>query len=247
MKRLFWLLLLSSNLFALISITPVEVGERAGSSGDAAISLSTKRGNSNTDVYKGAFRYTYDNNATFVTWAQIQGEYGKASGVKNVQKAYLHYRFIHNITDIYHVYEIFLQSQEDKFKSISKRRIAGGGGRVRLFRDYSPLKFFLGFGAMFEYIGYTTDVDPTEKNVRLNGYVALTYPYETIKLSYTSYYQPKVDDIGDFVTANKLELQLKIYKELYLNLSISYNYDSKPAIGVNKYDFTQDTIFLYRF
>jgi len=249
MIRILTLLLFTCKVaFGIISIVPTEVKEDPGLNGQAGLSLSTKRGNSDVDSYKGAIRLTYDNNESYVTWIQLSGEYGEANGVKNVQKIYLHYRYIHNITDIYNVWEGFLQSQEDEFKLIQKRRLVGADYRGRFLKDYSPLKFFLGVGGFYEYITYTTSQDPTENNTRLNTYIALTYPFkDTLNFAITSYYQPKFDDFEDFVTANKLELKIKIVEKLFLTFRISYDYDSKPAIGVNKTDFSQDTIFLYKF
>lgn len=247
MARLFLLVLLGTPLFALISIVPIEMGEDVGLSGEAGASLSTKRGNSETDSYKASARVVYDSNTTYITWFQISGEYGKASGVKNVQKIYSHLRYIHNLSSLYHVGELFVQSQEDKFKLIQKRRLVGGGYRGHLLRDYFPMKFFVGIGALYENIHYTS-VDPSENNARINSYIAFTYPFkDDIRLSFTSYYQPKFDDISDFVTANKFELRFKIIEHLFLNFRISYDYDSQPAADVVKYDFYQDTAFIYKF
>ena len=246
MLRLVLFLLLHSSLFALISIVPVEQGEKVGWSGKVGASLSTKRGNSDTDSYKGALRLSYDNNTSFITWAEINGEYGEANNVKNVQKIYAHLRFIHNLSDKYHVGEIFIQSQEDEFKQIQRRRLIGAGYRQRLLKEYFPLKFFVGIGAFYEYIGYTTD-DPSEDNARLNGYIAFTYPKEHFDFSFTSYYQPKFDDLSDFVTANKLELKIHLIDRLYLSFRVSFDYDSQPPSGVEKYDFYQDTAFVYEF
>ena len=60
--------------------------------------------------------------------------------------------------------------------------------------------------------------------------------------------QPKLDEIEDFVTVNELNLKIRIVKKLFLNFALRYNYDSRPAIGVaSKYDFSQDTAFIYEF
>jgi len=247
MQKAFLLLLLSVEaIYALISIVPVEQGEKVGLSGQMSASLSTKRGNSNTDSYKGGARIAYDNNTSYVTWGELSGEYGEANDVKNVQKIYLHYRFIQNLSDKFHVGELFLQSQEDEFKQIQKRRLVGVGYRQRLLRDYFPLKCFVGLGGFYEYISYTTN-DPREDNSRFNGYIAFTYPTKSVEFSFTSYYQPKFDDFNDFVTANKIELKIHLIEKLYLTFKVSYDYDSNPPSGVEKYDFYQDTAFLYEF
>jgi putative salt-induced outer membrane protein YdiY len=246
--RLLFILLFSTSLFALISIVPVEVGEKPGFSGKVGASLSTKRGNSDTDSYKAALRLTYDNNVSYVAWSELSGEYGEANNVKNVQKIYLHFRYIHNLQDKFNVIETFAQSQEDEFKLIDKRRLIGGGYRKRFFKNLIPLKFYIGVGGMYEYISYTSSTDPTENNVRANIYAAFTYPYEKrFDFSITSYYQPRIDCFSDFVTANKLELKIYIFDKMYLNFKISYDYDARPAIGVKKEDFSQDTAFVYEF
>ena len=251
-RRSLWfvLLLCTAPLYALITITPVELGEEPGYSGKVGVSLSTKRGNSDIDVYKAATRLMYDNNVSYVTWLQIAGEYGKASGVKNVQKLYVHLRYIHNITDRYHVCEAALQTEEDAFRLIEHRRLAAVGYRHRFFQNDKKLKAFVGLGAIFENIRYTSSQEnPDENNLRASTYASVSYKFkEDMSISLISYYQPKFDQFSDFVTVNSLQLKLKIIDELYLNFTLHYNYDSRPALGVvSRYDFSQDTAFIYEF
>lgn len=245
-----FLFLVITPLEALITIAPVELGEDPGYSANVGVSLSTKRGNSDVDSYKMATRVQYDNNESYVTWLQLSGEYGKASGVKNVQKLYAHLRYIHNITDKYHVYEVALQTEEDEFRLIQHRRLVALGYRQRFFHDNQKLKAFIGIGTIFENIHYiSANENPDENNIRINSYASITYAFkEDMKTSFISYYQPKFDDISDFVTVNTLELKLKIIDALYLNFSVHYDYDSHPAVGVaSRYDFSQDTSFIYQF
>ncbi len=247
---IYCLLVWSVDLYAIITITPVELGEDPGYSGKMGASLSTKRGNSDVDAYKLAARFMYDNNVSYLTWLQIAGEYGKASGVKNVQKLYAHLRYIHNITDRYHVYEAALQTEEDEFRLIRYRRLVAAGYRQRFFQKSEKLKAFLGVGAIFEKIHYTDpQSNSDENNVRASTYVSVSYLFaEDMSTSFISYYQPKFDDVSDFVTVNTYELQLKIVDRLFLNFALHYNYDSKPAVGVvSRYDFSQDTAFIYEF
>ena len=241
-------LMLSSSLFAVVTITPVELGEKPGWSSKVGISLSTKRGNSDVDAYKLSAQTNYDNNISYVTWLQLWGEYGQANGEKNVQKSFAHWRYIHNINDKYHVYETALQSEEDEFRLIQSRRLVALGYRQHLFPK-EQLKTFVGIGMMYEYIKFTSKVDPTERNVRASCYLSMSYEFEKDKkVSFISYLQPKINDMRDFVTVNKLGLKIKIEGELFLSFSLSYNYDAQPAKEVeSKYDFSQDTAFIYEF
>ena len=255
MKKILLLLIVAFYpLYALVTIAPVESGDKPGFSGKVGLSLSTKKGNSEVESYKGDARVTYDNDASYVTWFQLSGEYGKANKQKNVENYYAHWRFIHNITDRYHVWEAALQTQEDKFRLIKHRRLAVLGYRQHIFPSLSGFKFFFGIGAMYENIKYLENSDPTkqnktENNGRLNSYASVSYkPKKDLKISLISYYQPLFDDFDDFVTVNKLGMKVKLYKALSLLFSLNYNYDSRPPIGIkSKYDFSQNTSFVYSF
>lgn len=239
----------ASNVFALISIEPVEVGSDPGWSLKTALALSTKRGNSEVDNYTAAARITYDNNVSYVTWMQLSGAYGKASGAKNVANAYLHWRYIHNIVDENNAVEGALQSEEDEFRLIRSRRLIAMGYRHRFYNNGGAFKSFVGIAGMYEYIDFSSSVDSTEHNVRLSAYLALSYRFDADRsVHFISYNQPKIDDVSDFVSFSSFELKIRIVKELFLNFTLRYNYDSRPATQVAKrYDFSQDTAFLYRF
>ena len=61
------------------------------------------------------------------------------------------------------------------------------------------------------------------------------------------YYQPKFEDMSDYIFSNGLELEVLVYKTLYLSFVTYYDIDSKPAVGVKYTDFTQKTSFIYKF
>ncbi|MEA2092088.1 MAG: DUF481 domain-containing protein [Campylobacterota bacterium] len=248
MKLLLLITILTTQyLFATISIVPVEIGENPGTHGKVGASLETKRGNTHKDNYKAALRVGYDNNISFVTWAEISGEYGESHDVEDTNKAFLHFRYIHALTEETIRAELFAQTQEDKFKSIERRRIGGGGLRFRLFEIFENGKGYLGLGGYHENIKYT-DENPTEHDVRLNSYFAYTINFsEDSSFSYTFYYQPIYNYLNDFVTAHKMELKLHIYQELFLQFKVSYDFDSRPPIGILEDDFTQTTEFVFNF
>ena len=176
-RTVFLLSLLLYPLRAIVSIAPVELGEDPGISGKVGLSLSTKRGNSDVDFYKFASRITYDNNTSYLTWLQIAGEYGEANNEKSVQKIYAHLRYIHNISDKYHVYEIALQSEDDEFRLIKVRRLIAAGYRHH-FAPASKFKLFTGAGLLYEFIKFTTTTDPTERNFRASLYASIGYNFK---------------------------------------------------------------------
>ncbi len=232
---------------ALVTITPKEIGDKPGVSGKIGASLETKRGNTHKDNYKAALQLAYDNNTTSIIWLDLSGSYGESNDVKNTNKLYSHLRYIHALSDEDIRAEAFAQIQDDEFKLLERRMLGGAGLRYRMLdsKDYGSAYF--GLGAFYENIEYTSD-DPHENNVRISSYFAYTIPFmEASKFTYSLFYQPKIDDFADTVQSHIAQLKLRIYKKLFLNFRISYALDSKPPAGVEKYDFTQVTAFLFEF
>jgi len=231
---------------AIITVKPTVIGKNPGISGALEGSFQTKRGNTDKDEYSLGLKMQYDNNRTYTAFANIIGSYGEVSGVRNTNKTYAHMRFIHSLYGNFN-YELYLQSETNEFTSVDMRRLGGAGIRYHLAEDkYGDL--FFGIGLYYEDITYTTLVDPNEHNTRINSYIAYTLDIsDTTKFAYVGYYQPKVDDMGDFITSNAIELKINIYEKLNLKLRMFYDYDGHPAVGREKTDFTQITSFSYDF
>ena len=250
MKYIVAILILTSQLFGLVSIKPVEIGENPGVSGGIEIGLETKRGNTHKDAYKGSVKVTYDSNESYVTWAQISGEYGEANEVEDTNNVYAHLRYIHKLSEELARYELFVQAQEDKFKALNHRSLAGAGLRFKLFNTPIGGQGYFGIGGFYENIQYIDpNIDPDEENIRVNSYLAYSVNFsKKSSLAYTFYYQPNTEKFDDYVMTNQIELILEVYKQLYLKFSATYDSDSYPPYGVEeKYDFSQSTTFLYKF
>jgi len=236
------------NLFAIITISPVNIGDKPGFSGVLKGSFETKRGNSDVDNYSAGLRAQYDNNSSYVIWSDFVFAYGKASGETNTNKTYAHVRVIHTFLDIQTLnYETFVQSETNEFTNVKKKNLLGCG--LRYHKDLQKYgNFYLGLGGFYEGIDYLTSLDSKESNLRINSYLSYTKSFDKeSKLSYVMYFQPNAEDREDYVFSNALELQILIYKRLYLNFVVYYDVDSKPAVGVEDTDFTQKTSFLYKF
>jgi len=249
MKKLILLLttLLAQQLFALVSIIPVEIGVNPGYSGSIATSLETKRGNTNKDNYKFAIKVNYDSNKNFVTWAELSGEYGKSNNLKDTNKLYLHIRHIHAFSDQDTRMETFAQIQDDEFKLIKHRLLGGAGLRFKLFETLGDGKGYLGVGGFFEQIKYTS-IDPNEDNFRANFYFAYAADIgDDSSFSYNIYYQPNTQNFHDHITAQTLALKLHIYKKFFFKFQLAYDSDTAAPLGVQKYDFTQTTSFVFDF
>jgi len=251
MKKIILIAIITTQyLFALVSIAPVELGEKAGLSTKVEAGLETKRGNTNRDSYNASLRVTYNDSSNYLVWGELSGEYGKSNGVEDTNKAFSHLRYIHSLTDNENLrYELFAQLESDDFRQINSRILGGAGLRYKIFNSNEMGKSFLGLGGFYEGIRYTdTLLDPSEDNTRLNSYLAYTISFSNKStFSCTLYYQPKLNDFQDYVQSSQLELKLNVFKELFLKFNTSWNVDSNPPSGVKKSDFTQRTSFVFNF
>lgn len=242
-------LLISTPLFALVTIAPVDIGSHPGFSGNVSGSLSSKSGNTDKKEYVLGLRMQYDQGREYLMWGTFTYNYGENSGTKNEEKMYGHLRTIHALDEGEWCAELFLQSEQDDFKDIHERSLAGAGVRWRFFNSEEWGKGYAGIGGLFEKIDYSHPlINPHEANKRLNGYIAYTKNFSVgSKLSYIGYYQPLVTDRGDYVTSQTAELIVPVYGKLSLSLLAKYLYDSRPPIGVEKKDTTFLTNLLWEF
>jgi len=247
MRYIIFLLLNIVNLYAVVTISPVDIGAHPGVSGTLKGSFETKRGNSDIDSYSAGARIAYDNNTTYVIWSDASFNYGESSGAVNTNNTFLHTRYIHTMYTKNLNWEMFIQSQTNEFTNVRERYLTGGGLRYMLHNTVYG-KLYVGLGAFYEYISYTTQVDPPEHNKRLSLYLSYSKEFtKDSKLSYLLYAEPKFDKFSDYILINAFELQVHIYEKFFLSFTAFYNIDSVPAIGIKKQDISQKTSFIYSF
>jgi len=233
------LFLFSTSLFAIINISPNEIGLRPGVSGYIQAAINNQRGNTDKDEYDFSSRVSYDNNKSYVTWFDFNYAYGVAQGIENENKAYAHYRFLHTLYSANWNWELFVQNEGDDFRQIQRRLLGGAGVRWRFLNGETFGRIYLGVGAYYEYLDYTTpQIDPKEHNSRMNVYLSYTKKFgKDARVSLSSYYQPKADDFQDYYTYSGVSLLFYVYGAIYLKMSVNYASDSHPAIGVKGDDF----------
>lgn len=247
MKKLLLLtLFLSQALYAIVSITPVEIGKNAGWHTKVGVSLETVRGNTDKDNYKGSCKVTYDNNETFVSFIEVTGTYGETNGVEDTKKAYLHYRYIYAISPKKLRAELFLQAQFDKFKEIESRKLAGLGFRLKLYKFLEKGEGYIGLGSFYEEIKYLQSSDL--RNFVLSDYITYKVDFAKDKtLTYRLDFQHVYNNIDDYLLIQKLALKIKLDKRLSLVIDMIHDVDSAPVDGVAKNNFTQTTGLVYSF
>lgn len=235
------LALIPHSLLALVSIAPVDVGTNPGFSGHLYGSLTSKSGNTEKEDYALGGRLQYDEGSYHLSWGTVTYNYGTSSGVKNEDRLYAHLRHIRAIDHNDWCWELFAQSEQNKFLKIQDRTLGGVNVRWRFFNSKEWGKGYVGIGGFSEHVTYVDSLlDPSETNQRINSYIAYTKGFEYgSKLSYVGYYQPKFSDTADYATSQTIELIVPIYGKINLNLTAMHAYDSRPAVGVK----VEDTAF----
>lgn len=247
--RFVFLLLLSVPLLAIVAIKPREVGENPGMSGSLIGSFETKRGNTDKDNYEGSAKLQYDDNRSSLVWGMLRGEYGQVRGKRNTNNLFAHVRYIYNLYGNNFALEAFAQAEEDEFKSIKNRSLLGGGARWKVVDGSGEWGgVFVGAGAFFEYVAYASEVDPLERNVRFQSYLAYTVGFgDDNRFTTVAYHQPRLNKLDDYLLSVSGGVEVQVYRELFVAFHISYEHDSAPAVGVKKDDFAQRTLFKYKF
>jgi len=253
MRFLLYLFFFTLPLLAIVDIAPVDFKENeVGFSGSLFGAYELKRGNTDKNELDLGGHIQYDTDET-ITWLQGEMEKDKVSGIDTDDNAFLHLRHVHQLYNPFWAWEAFTQYKTDKFKNLSDRVLIGGGIRYKLLDTGDYNKVFIGLGGYDEEVKYTQDSDtgiqdPNENNIRFNSYLSYkTRISNNLEMSLLSYFQPKVDDVHDYMAAATAELIIHLTSVFDLSYKIEYDYDSRPPTDVKKEDIDQRLSFIYRF
>ncbi len=130
--------------------------------------------------------------------------------------------------------EAFAQIESDRFRKIRARELVGIGPRFALARSQS-FDVHAGTSYMPEWTQFD---DGSERFAhRWSNYLALTWsPDERVTGSHTTYFQPRIDDFGDFKLLSVSSLGFEITPLLESKVSLSVRHESRPLAGVERTD-----------
>ena len=243
MRKILVILSFLTYSFAIVSIEPKDIGDKkVGVSAETGVSLEINRGNTDTTSASLSARVQVDKKEC-LCYAIVSYEYGESKGEKNKDRAFLHIRDLNRINED-NVWEFFAQIQKDDFKDQKLRALLGTGERYRFYNNNDG-KAYLGIGAFYE----REEIKGEDKKDYFRGNIYLSFKKrfnKNVKMAFISYYQPKLDEFSDYESISSLEFSVKLTDKLNLLILSKYNYDSKPAKDIKKYDFTQKMGISYR-
>jgi putative salt-induced outer membrane protein YdiY len=218
-------------------------------SADLDLSISGTTGNSDTS------KTTFNTQLSWITEKSINlaivgYQYGESNSVTNVNKAFVHYRYIHKINSNYD-WEVFTQLEENEFTRLSYRALLGTGLRYSLARTEQH-HAFLGLGAFHskEEIEQTSGLtdDGVEEFNRANIYFLSKYKVKpSINFSTAIYYQPRLDRFSDYRALLESKFDFKLNEDLSFRLKFDVEHDSEPSQSIKSTDVNYMTGLVFSF
>lgn len=234
-----WLLFLNSNVFAQVNVEKFrKAGHDAGLAGYAKVSFSSRTGNvdvTEIDV-EGSADFKWKKMNSFII---AQGEQGWKDDEQYSNEGLLHFRQIFELKRAWQP-ETFMQTDFNKKRSLSDRKLFGIGFRTTIFRNSSN-SVVCGSSYMYEYekldLPEESTHQATTKHNRWNNYFALNLNInDRLQGHWTTYYQPRFDELSDMRILSEANLKIVIVKPVSASITYKMRYDSDPPENIKDMD-----------
>lgn len=246
LSLIFFLLLLSFSVQAIVNIEKVDIGSNSDSfQGELDFKIAGASGNS--ENYSSSLGSRFQWNDVSTQFLVFKYNYAKSFDVKSKDNTFMHYRFIVN-PKLKITTEFFLQAEDNEFKLLNLRTLAGGGYRFRLFEKAEHYQARLGLGVFYSREEINDILNTVDEVNRLNAYFTFLYKVkEGLDVLITSYYQPDINDFSDYRLLEQMSFEFNLSKSLLYFVTIDINYDSAPVNGLETKDTSYKSGIKYRF
>lgn len=249
MKYLITLFIFSFSITANSQILNAEslrkVTDTSGFSGSASLNFSIKRDVNDYLGFNSSIHVQYKMNKHLVLLKNdvelqnIEGNKFENAGITHLR---YNYRFHPRIA-----WEVFSQAQYNKVSKIEFRGLVGTGPRFKLTSS-EKYKFYFGTHIMYEQEELSDGITPLQRDFRSTSYLSFSlYPTETISVISTTYYQPKIKDLGDYRVSNQSSLLIDLFKNFAFKTTYTFIYDETPAVGIPNSQYNLESGFVYSF
>lgn len=246
----FALALVCAPAAAIVNIESARRGaDQQGLVGRLDLSLNGASGNTDNFYLTLGHRLQW-NHGRATELGIFEYAYGESNDVSDTNNLFLHYRHTEQITERRAV-EAFAQAEENEFTRLSFRGLLGAGVRYTL-ADADATGAHLGLGAFFvrenleERVGLTDG--GTDDFWRANLYLSLTRRLDDhIRAVNVVYYQPALEDAGDYRLLDEAALKVKFSDRVDLRISLEVTHDSRPPQAVEETDVSYVTGVEYSF
>lgn len=247
LKKLLFIVLLTSASYSFISLDPPVIGEKEGLDGEVGISGSYSSGNSDTSALGFSAKMEY-HQQVWLLYGIAAYHYGESNGEKNTNNGLAHLRYIHRIEETPYDYELFLQTEFNEFQNVEVRNLGGANIR-RKFEGFFD-KCYIGLGLFYSYMepDVISELDPVYRRVKLNSYLSLVKNInEHFSVTYLGFYQPNIEDFSDYRTFQVLQLNTSITNNISIALDFQHKHNSTPYHHIDDNDFRSSINLNYKF
>ncbi len=205
------------------------------------LNLSYESGNTDFLALRANFRSDYLR-GRYHAFAVTTFQQARKDGKAFTNKGFIHVRGIRLLNQRL-MAEIFVQRQFNESILLNERNLAGGGIRITVLRSMraaegaSDSSLHVGMGAMWEKESLDLPHEEETAMVRSTNYITgIWHINEQATGSATCYYQPSVERFSDFRILFEGNLQLRMTRDLALNIKLNLRYDNEPPMSLEKHD-----------
>lgn len=235
-KILYLSVALTTLSYSFINIEPSVIGEKEGLDGEVSVGAKYNTGNSDTRSVGISAKGQYSEKE-WLAYLVSAYTYGESNGREDTNDGIFHLRYIHRMANTAYDYELFFQTEFNKFQDIKTRDLAGANIRRKLELSFD--KFYVGLGLFYSYMepDTVTPIDPIYKRTKINSYISfLKKINEHFSITYLGYYQPNVEDFSDFTVSETLQINTLLTDALVLSFDILHTYNATPYHEIEKND-----------
>lgn len=101
---------------------------------------------------------------------------------------------------------------------------------------------------MFEYEKVTDGITGLRRDFRGSSYLTFSlYPSENVTLISTTYYQPLINQVGDYRISSENSLVVGLFKSFSLEITYLFIYAAFAAVGIPRSQYALTTGVAYSF
>jgi len=127
--------------------------------------------------------------------------------------------------------------EQDKIADLARRLFLGGGpGYQWIETDKVKFSTEAGLGWQQEKFEHTSSVE--EQAMAQAGYNFAAALNDKVRFLHDLKYYPSLEDTRDYLVSSSAELRTRITKRIFGSAKVVYEYDSTPAAGAEKSDWT---------
>ena len=183
------------------------------------------------------------------TWLFVADwAFSEVNNLENENNRFAHLRYTRDLVGP-HGFEVLAQYSEDKFASLDRRDVYGGGYRFQWVRGTGTRRGLAGIGVIREIEQYVETVGE-RRRWRANLYMTVARPFQTggdASIGLTTYVQPAIGSDSDLRGIAVLTVKAPLTERLALNIGLNYNYESEPAAGRERYTLSYSSGITYTF